>query len=229
MTDWRHSESSTDAQSEKPEPMEPKDVFKFVLDTRNFEITNFWQRSNYFLVLNTGLAVAFFNLKDNGVGYSPYIAGVGMFVSFLWGRVTLGSKFWQIHWERKLAQVENEYVASGVLPASLKLFNQPVPEVTAEVTQALRNERHTGVFAQVVDRLIAKKPSVTLAMIALSFLAFACWFALLVLNLPGKEVRPNPSLERTATGKPLGPPAGTVNLPASGPSAFPASAPQLKR
>lgn len=44
--------------------MEPKDLFKFVLDTRNFEITNFWQRSNHFLVLNTGIAIGFFNLKD---------------------------------------------------------------------------------------------------------------------------------------------------------------------
>jgi len=184
MTDWRYYEPNENAQGKEPEPMEPKDVFKFVLDTRNFEITNFWQRSNYFLVLNTGLAVAFFNLKDHSVGYSPYIAGVGMFVAYLWSRVTLGSKFWQIHWERKLAQVENEYVSCGVLPASLKLFNQPVPEVTAEVTLALRSERHTSVFSQLVDRLIAKKPSVTLAMIALSFVVFACWFALLLLTFP---------------------------------------------
>lgn len=30
------------------------------LDTRNFEISLYWQRSNYFLVLNTALAVGFF-------------------------------------------------------------------------------------------------------------------------------------------------------------------------
>lgn len=40
---------------------------------------------------------------------------------------------------------------------------------------------------------------------------------------------PNPSLERTATGKALGPPAGEVDHQASVPSALPAAAPQLKR
>ena len=40
---------------------------------------------------------------------------------------------------------------------------------------------------------------------------------------------PNPSLEWTATGKPLGPRASQCHHPSRGPSAFPASAPQLKR
>ena len=40
---------------------------------------------------------------------------------------------------------------------------------------------------------------------------------------------PNPSLEWTATGKALGPRAGVVHHPSRGPSAFPASAAQLKR
>jgi hypothetical protein len=43
------------------------------------------------------------------------------------------------------------------------------------------------------------------------------------------EVRPNPSLERTRTGMALGPPAGVVHHPSSGPSATPALASQLKR
>ncbi len=41
-------------------------------------------------------------------------------------------------------------------------------------------------------------------------------------------MRPNPSLEWTATGKPLGPPAGLGHHPSSGPSAFPASAPSAQ-
>jgi hypothetical protein len=42
-------------------------------------------------------------------------------------------------------------------------------------------------------------------------------------------VGPNPSLEGTATGKPLGPQAVVVHHPSHGPSVFPASAPQLTR
>ena len=41
--------------------------------------------------------------------------------------------------------------------------------------------------------------------------------------------RPNPSLERTSTGKPLGPRASAVHHPSRGPSAFPAGSAQLKR
>ena len=41
-------------------------------------------------------------------------------------------------------------------------------------------------------------------------------------------VRPNPSLEWTATGKPLGPRTGQCHHPLRGPSAFPASAPSAQ-
>ena len=47
----------------KESPIELKDLYKTLLDTRNLEISLFWQRSNYFLVLNTGIAFGFFNLK----------------------------------------------------------------------------------------------------------------------------------------------------------------------
>ncbi len=43
------------------------------------------------------------------------------------------------------------------------------------------------------------------------------------------RVRPNPSLEATATGLALGPRTGQCHHPSRGPSANPASAPQLKR
>jgi len=49
--------------AEHKQPMEVKDLYKTLLDTRNLEINLFWQRSNYFLVLNTGIAFGFFNLK----------------------------------------------------------------------------------------------------------------------------------------------------------------------
>lgn len=42
-------------------------------------------------------------------------------------------------------------------------------------------------------------------------------------------VPPNPSLERTSTGKPLGPRGGSGHHPARGPSGFPVGSAQLKR
>jgi hypothetical protein len=181
MTDETSPAKSHIAEHQQ-KPMEPKDVFKFVLDTRNFEITNFWQRSNYFLVLNTGVAIAFFNLKEKSVEWAPFVALVGVLVSFLWIRVALGSKFWQVHWERKLAQVENEYVASRVLP-DLKLFNQSTTQVKAEVSAALADEQHANWVEWLIDKRIVEKPSVTLAMISLSLLFCVAWAVLLVVSV----------------------------------------------
>jgi hypothetical protein len=42
-------------------------------------------------------------------------------------------------------------------------------------------------------------------------------------------MRPNPSLERTSTGKPLGPRNGQYHHPLRGPSALPVASAQLKR
>ncbi len=176
------SPAETKGADAQQKPMEPKDVFKFVLDTRNFEITNFWQRSNYFLVLNTGVAIAFFNLKERSVEWAPFVALIGVLVSFLWIRVALGSKFWQVHWERKLAQVENEYVKNRILP-DLKLFNQSTTQVKAEVTAALAEEQHANWVEWLIDKRIVKKPSVTLAMISLSFLFCVSWVVLLVVSV----------------------------------------------
>jgi hypothetical protein len=53
--------------------------------------------------------------------------------------------------------------------------------------------------------------------------------ALACLRPAGRAVRPNPSLERTPTGKALGPRGGQCHHPPRGPSAFPAGAAQLKR
>ncbi len=81
-----------------PKELEPKDFFKHVLDTRNFEITNFWLRSNYFLVLDTGLAIGSFNIKDAEYAalYRTLVALLGVFVCTLWTQVALDSKFWQV-------------------------------------------------------------------------------------------------------------------------------------
>ena len=84
--------------------------FKIALETRNFEIELFWKRCNYFLALNTALAVGVFASfasfgKD---GANPFlILGVciaGAFVCFAWIQVGLGSKYWQSHWERVVMQ-----------------------------------------------------------------------------------------------------------------------------
>jgi hypothetical protein len=48
-------------------------------------------------------------------------------------------------------------------------------------------------------------------------------------NSAARETRPNPSLERTSTGKALGPRGGLGHHPPRGPSALPVASAQLKR
>ena len=83
--------------------------FKIVLETRNFEIRMFWQRCNYFLVLNTALAVGVFaSFDESNVLLSWFslvaISLVGIFVCTAWIKVGLGSKYWQSHWEQVVIQ-----------------------------------------------------------------------------------------------------------------------------
>ncbi len=61
------------------------------------------------------------------------------------------------------------------------------------------------------------------------YLCISSVFFGLSLLLYSKQVRPNTSLEATATGKPVGLPAGQAHTPASGPTGLPPSAPQRQR
>src|SRR3954451_9881664 len=79
------------------------EAFRAAYQTRNFEIGLFWQRSNYFLVLNTAVAAGFF-VADRS--FRPLLCGTGAVVSALWLAVNLGSKFWQERWERRLCFAE---------------------------------------------------------------------------------------------------------------------------
>lgn len=80
------------------------DIFKTILDIRNFEIDLFWKRSNYFLVLNTSIAVGYFTASHNEI----LIASLGLVICCLWFLVTLGGKFWQSRWEHQLSLVEKD-------------------------------------------------------------------------------------------------------------------------
>jgi hypothetical protein len=83
------------------------DLYKIALDTRNMEIGLFWQRSNYFLVLNTAIAVGFFKTTEK---YQLLMSFVGFCVALLWFSVNLGSKYWQSRWEFRLYEAEKRSI-----------------------------------------------------------------------------------------------------------------------
>ncbi len=158
--------------------IEPKDLYKMVFDTRNLEITLFWQRSNYFLVLNTGLALGYFNLKSTGFGI--FLSIVGIISSYLWFRVCLGSKFWQSRWEHRLDVIERYYRERGDIPKEDQfiLFSADPQTITEDVKKSLTKRPH-GTFQRKIDEQILKKPSVSSEMTKLSVLFVVGWIVLL--------------------------------------------------
>lgn len=92
---------------ENPDSIGPRELYKVLIDTRNQEINLFWQRSNYFLVLNTAIAVGFVHIED-GKPIRLVLAFLGFAASVLWFGVCLGGKYWQTRWEQRLLEFEEE-------------------------------------------------------------------------------------------------------------------------
>jgi hypothetical protein len=143
-----------------------KDIYKIALDTRNFEISLFWQRSNYFLVLNTAIGVGYFNAEPYA---SFFLAIFGSIVSFLWFRVNLGSKFWQSRWEQRLSIVEKE------IAPSLNFFAAEKTTIYQDVEDNLDVFNHKGKLRNLLDKMTLTKPSVSLSMTLLSLLFMCIW------------------------------------------------------
>jgi hypothetical protein len=106
------------------------DAYHAARETRQFEIGLFWQRSNYFLVLNTGVAVAFFSLKSSE--FATPLALFGLIGSWLWFYVTLGSKYWQSRWEQRLKVIEL------LFDSSLDLFAAEPHVIDQDVRDSLK-------------------------------------------------------------------------------------------
>ena len=150
--------------------IEDKDIYKFALDTRNFEISLFWQRSNYFLVLNSALALGFFNLQKPE--YAFFLAWFGFFVSALWLRVNLGSKYWQSRWEHRLSEIERN------IAPDLQFFAADWGTIQDDVEKSLKNNNHAGCFRKWLDNQVLKKHSVSYNMTLLSITFCLSWWAL---------------------------------------------------
>ncbi len=155
-------------------------LFKIALETRNSEISLFWQRANYFLALNIALAVGFFSVKDRD--YSLLLAGLGAFASLLWLLVNLGGRYWQSRWEHELVLREQKlYPDDPVFAATRQQTEEQVWE------SWVRN--HPGVSWPWMRRVVLLKPSASLMITILSIVFFFSWLDLLV-QLPQTHSNP---------------------------------------
>lgn len=141
---------------------------QIALDNRAFEIQLFWQRSNYFMVLITALAVGIFTVKDNLYAFMLCIFATT--ASWFWYKTNLGSKFWHESWEVEVVTLAKEQ--------GIRSFERTTSEIVDQVRQSL-NDAHTAGYRKPVQRwLDAKilgKPSVSHYMILLSLASALLW------------------------------------------------------
>jgi len=157
-------------------------AYKIALETRNMEIALFWQRSNYFLVLNAALAVGFFRLSENK--YAITLAVFGLFVSLIWYRVNLGSKYWQSRWEQRLKLKEDEIdSALNYFSASRSITDQDVKNNIGYSEYNLHTNNTKSKFHKWLDKQVIKKPSVSYNMSLLSFCFMFMWLIFLLIKL----------------------------------------------
>jgi hypothetical protein len=164
-----------------PEELDPLklEAYRTALQARNLEINLFWQRSNYFLILNTAIGTGFFAVRSDEFAY--LLGGLGLVSAWLWLRVNLGSKFWQSRWEERLHRTEKELAPEGI-----NLFGADWPTVMEDVRASLSDHFHEpGRVARAYERAVLGKPSVTRMMTYLSGAFLAFW----VVGLIGLFVR----------------------------------------
>ncbi|ODZ01741.1 RipA family octameric membrane protein [Vibrio parahaemolyticus] len=156
------------------------EAYKIALDTRNLEIGLFWQRSNYFLLLNSALILGYFRgVSDKESLYATLLALLGLFVSHLWYRVNLGSKYWQARWEHRLKLVERN------LDKELQFFNTTREITDNDVAESINPTSDKGWLHRVIEsRALKYKPSVSYNMTLLSVTFSTVWFVLFMFSIP---------------------------------------------
>jgi hypothetical protein len=154
--------------------MEKEDLYKIAIETRNMEIGLFWQRSNYFLVLNTAVAVGFFSIKS--VEFQVILALFGIVVSVLWFGVNLGSKYWQSRWEHRASVIESE------IDSSIEMFSASKSTIDADVKASLLNHKLNPKLDW-YDKLVMQKPSVSKYMSILAGLFILLWLGVLIMSV----------------------------------------------
>lgn len=121
------------AENNENDKFSKKEIFEIALAARNFEIKMFWQRCNYFLLLNTSVGVGVGAVIVSGKGkiLIPFLCIIGLFVCLAWIKVGLGAKYWQSYWEQVLIDFQDKVGLASSIPSAKKpcedkdVFSQP--------------------------------------------------------------------------------------------------------
>jgi hypothetical protein len=149
-------------------------LYRILIDTRNLEVNLFWQRANYFLVLNCGIVLAIYNFtKPIQI---RVFATMGILTSLLWFWACLASKYWQTFWTERLADFERNELGG------LNFFSASPKSRAGFVENGLEAEGLTKIETSVY--VLAKQcRSVSITMLLLSLVFALGWLALLLYSL----------------------------------------------
>lgn len=163
-----------------------KEAFRIAFDSMNREISLFWTRSSYFVLLSTAiLAGLLFNLGKPIVAIP--LTALGFWVSIVWFSVNIGSRFWVLRWEKKLRSTEKDLFGKGA-----KLYRITIQKQVEEVNKFLHSpDYQTGScyqeksehFRERVNNHIRKKPSVTWLVLKISYYSRFVWVFLFLMSL----------------------------------------------
>ena len=149
-------------------------LYRILIDTRNLEVNLFWQRANYFLVLNSGIVLGIFSVTK-AIPVRVF-AVIGILASLLWFWACLASKYWQTFWAERLAEFERKNFAG------LDFFSANRKTRDAFVKQGLEAEG-LGKTETSVYGLAKQCRSVSISMLLLSLVFALGWLAVLVYSL----------------------------------------------
>jgi hypothetical protein len=126
-----------------------EDALRQAEEIRKYEISLYWKRANYYVILLGAVVVGIVNVlgrygKLNNV-VLLLLAVAGAFIAWGWCFATMGSKFWQCNWEAHVDFLEKEmgtklhgvilhknkigFLADG--PYSVSKINQSISLITA--------------------------------------------------------------------------------------------------
>lgn len=155
-----------------------EDLFKIVLETRNFEITQLVQRNNFFMIFQGVLLAGMIQSTHNNIYVSACICVAGFVVSWLQVQMACGAKFWQEYWESKLDEIEVhliEYLSVKKERSKLfRLFGNDRSDLNEAVGKRLQSSTSSD-----LRDLIMCKFSVSRVPIYVALLFLIVWFFLL--------------------------------------------------
>jgi len=83
------------------------EIYKIVIDTRKFEIENFWKRATFFWGTIAILFYAYYSIKIE-TKYLCVVSLTGLVYGLIFSISTRGSKYWQEHWELLAREYEGK-------------------------------------------------------------------------------------------------------------------------